>query len=141
ATGLQIVREAFGTATTAFLATGRNFPDALAATGAAGALSAPLILVDGLRPTVSAEVMQELVRLGVTDVVLTGSASVLSSGIEAQLRAQFSVTRLGGADRYATAALINDEHFGLAPPDTMFLATGGNFPDALAGAALAGLLR
>ena len=51
------------------------------------------------------------------------------------------VTVTGDADRYATAALMNSHFFPNGSTDTMFLATGTNFPDALAGAALAGRLE
>ncbi len=45
-------------------------------------------------------------------------------------------TRLAGSDRYATAAAISAANYGPGVP--VFVATGLNFPDALAGAALAG---
>jgi putative cell wall-binding protein len=45
------------------------------------------------------------------------------------------VTRLAGADRYATAAAISAASFG-AGAATAYVATGATFPDALAGAAL-----
>jgi putative cell wall-binding protein len=47
------------------------------------------------------------------------------------------VTRLGGADRYATAAAISKATFAAGVP-VVYIATGQNFPDALAGAAAAG---
>ena len=43
------------------------------------------------------------------------------------------VTRLAGADRYATAATISKSRFG-GGAGTAFIATGATFPDALAGA-------
>src|SRR5690606_8244912 len=45
-----------------------------------------------------------------------------------------------GADRYETAALINNAFFSPASTSTMFLATGKDFPDGLAGGAVAGRL-
>lgn len=141
ATGLHIVDSTFKAATTAFIATGRAFPDALAATGAAGATGAPVILVDGARAVVPANTLATLKRLGVTRVVIAGGTGAVSSGIASQLSRSFSVTRLGGADRYATASAINDRFFADSTSDTLFLSTGQNFPDALAGAALAGALK
>lgn len=44
--GLTIVNATFASADTAMIATGRSFPDTLAATGAAGKADAPVILVD-----------------------------------------------------------------------------------------------
>src|SRR5690606_30986083 len=123
-TGLAIVGSAFDSAGTAFIATGRTFPDALAATGAAGSQGSPVILVDGVASRVSGDVLAALDRLGVSKIVIAGGPGAVSAGIEQQLGSRYSVERYGGADRYATAALINDAHFGSAPPDTMFLATG-----------------
>lgn len=141
ATGLRIVSEAFPSAATAFIASGRTFPDALAASGAAGAGQAPVILVDGTRPSVTAQTLTALGGLGVGRVAIAGSAAVVSSGIEAQLRSQgYTVTRYGGSDRYATAALINRAFFPAGSSANVFLANGLGFADALAGAALAGRL-
>ena len=139
ATGLQIVNGTFTSSTTAILATGRSFPDALAATGVAGTLNAPVILIDGVKTTLTTATLSTLSSLGVTKVILAGGTGVVSRGIETQLRNNgYTVTRYGGADRYATAALLNNAYFPKGSTETMFLATGTNFPDALAGAAMAG---
>ncbi|GAA1752753.1 cell wall-binding repeat-containing protein [Agromyces humatus] len=140
-TGLAITRSAFTTADHAIVATGRAFPDALAATGAAGARNAPVMLVDGTRPTVSAATLAELERLGVSSISIAGGTGAVSDGIHAQLTARgYSVTRYGGATRYDTAAIINGAYFGAGSATSTFLATGVDFPDAIAGAALAGQL-
>jgi len=140
-TGLQIVNGTFSSSTTAILATGRSFPDALAATGVAGTLNAPVILVDGVKSTLTSATLTTLSSLGVKNVIIAGGTGVVSKGIVTQLQGKgYNVTRYGGADRYATAALMNSHFFPKGSSDTMFLATGTNFPDALAGAALAGRL-
>jgi putative cell wall-binding protein len=138
-TGLKIVSGIFGTSTTAILASGRAFPDALAATGVAGKLKAPVVLVDGAQSTIPSATLDQLVRMGVTRVIIAGGTGAVSSGIQSQLTKRgYTVTRYGGADRYATAALINNAYFPHGSTDTMLLANGANFPDGLAGAALAG---
>ncbi|MFD6053092.1 cell wall-binding repeat-containing protein [Agromyces sp. NPDC060279] len=140
-TGRAIVSEVFPASGTVFLATGASFPDALAATGAAGARQAPVLLVPGTSTSLDAPTMATIAGLGAHEVVLVGGTGVVSSGIETQLgRAGLSVVRYGGASRYDTAAEINTAYFPRGSTDTMFLATGTNFPDALAGAALAGRL-
>ena len=140
-TGNTVVEKVFPSATRAFIATGRTFPDALAATGAAGASSSPVILVDGMKPTVPSESITLLSRLGVRQVTIVGGPGAVSSTIEAQLSRTFSTTRIGGTSRYDTAARINDAHFAPSTAPAAFIATGLNFPDALAGAALAGRLK
>lgn len=140
-TGLAIVENFFTDSSVAFVATGASFPDALAATGAAGKEKAPVILVDGTKPALNAETLRVLSNLGVRSIAIAGGTGVVSSGIERQLaNNDFVVTRYGGINRYETAALINEAYFGPGSTDTLFLATGANFPDALAGAALAGQL-
>ncbi|NEN04581.1 hypothetical protein G3T36_01720 [Diaminobutyricibacter tongyongensis] len=139
ATADAIIRTAFASADHAIIATGRSFPDALAATGAAGARHAPIILVDGTQPTVSKTTLDRLATIGATTISIAGGASVVSSGIQAQLtRAGMTVTRYGGATRYETAALLNAAYFAAGSSSTSFLATGLDFADALAAGALAG---
>ncbi|WP_149084923.1 MULTISPECIES: cell wall-binding repeat-containing protein [Microbacterium] len=137
-TGNALVRRVFPQAAHAFIATGRTFPDALAATGAAGAISAPVILVDGTRNSLPAETRDLLAALGVSAVTIVGGTGAVSGGIESELANTHDVRRLGGAGRFDTAALINDSFFAPGSASAAFLATGQNFPDALAGAALAG---
>ncbi|WP_040424774.1 cell wall-binding repeat-containing protein, partial [Agromyces subbeticus] len=49
-----------------------------------------------------------------------------------------AVTRLAGSDRYATSVAISKSQFGPGVP-VAFIASGANFPDALAGAPAAGI--
>ncbi|KRB37775.1 cell wall-binding repeat-containing protein [Microbacterium sp. Root180] len=138
-TGQSIVSSIFPSSSTVFLATGASFPDALAATGAAGARSAPVLLVKGTAGTLDADALASLSNLGATNVVIAGGTGVVSNGIQSQLNnLGYNVSRFGGASRYDTAALINSAFFPSGSSSTMFLATGTNFPDALAGAAMAG---
>ncbi|WP_344202592.1 cell wall-binding repeat-containing protein [Pseudolysinimonas kribbensis] len=123
-----------------FIATGNNFPDALSAGPAAGSIGAPVILVNGLLPALDSETRRLLLDLGTTDVDIAGGPGSVSPGIEASLDDLMGgsrhVHRYTGATRYEAAAAIGAEFF--PDPETVFLATGANFPDALAGAPLAG---
>lgn len=142
ATSLAIVKATFSTPASAFIATGASFPDALAASGAAGGRGAPVILVDGSKPSLSPAALQALSDLGVTDVTIAGGTGAVSAGIEQQLRTAVPVVnRYGGASRYDTALQINNAFYPAGSTDTLFLATGTAFPDALSGAALAGQLH
>ena len=141
ATGRAVVRSTFTAADHAMIATGRNFPDALAASGAAGAREAPVVLVDGAKSTVDSATLAQLRSLGVTSVAIAGGPGAVSTAIQSQLSAAgYAVTRFGGASRYQTAALINRAYFPTGSSTSTILATGADFPDALAGAALAGRL-
>ncbi|KQX05557.1 MULTISPECIES: cell wall-binding repeat-containing protein [unclassified Leifsonia] len=141
ATGLAILKAAFTRSEHAIIATGRTFPDALAASGAAGAMRAPVVLVDGAVSTVPPATMAALAKLGVTSVAIAGGTGAVSDGIRRQLqKAGYAVKRYGGTTRYDTAALVNQAYFPAGSSSTTFLATGLDFPDALAAAALAGRL-
>ncbi|MER3388877.1 MAG: cell wall-binding repeat-containing protein [Microcella sp.] len=145
-TSRLLVDDAFPSASDAFIATGANFPDALAATAAAAKKSAPVILVDGTASSVPSATRSLIGSggLGVTDVYIAGGTAVVSNGVSSSLAgidSVSSVTRLGGADRYATSVLINSELFvtqDVGDDPNAFFAVGTGFADALAGAALAG---
>ncbi|WP_173924479.1 cell wall-binding repeat-containing protein [Agromyces sp. Marseille-P2726] len=138
-TARLLVDEAFSTVTEAFIATGRDFPDALAASAAAGRLGAPVYLVDGLSPSLRPGTVEALAALGAWTVRIAGGSGAVSAAIEQELAANgFAVLRHEGLDRFQTAAAINAAVFGGTKPTSAFLATGGDFADALAGAALAG---
>ncbi|MBG6056934.1 putative cell wall-binding protein [Cryobacterium sp. MP_M5] len=134
-----INQNAFGAgAKTAFIATGANFPDALSASAVAGGVAKPVVLVDGAATGLNAATRDLLGALGVTAAVIAGGSPSVSTGIERDLGALLgsaSVTRLSGADRYATSAAVNRASFTSAP--TAYFAAGTGFADGLAGAALA----
>lgn len=135
ATSQAIARDAFPTATTAYVATGLGFADALAAGPAASAAGGPVVLVPGGNATVDAATLDLLDELGVSQVVIAGGTGVVSAGIATQLDVPYLVTRNAGADRYATAVAINEYAFTVET--RAFLATGEGFADALTGAAMA----
>ncbi|MGM7677757.1 cell wall-binding repeat-containing protein [Microbacterium sp. A94] len=120
----------------AYLAVGSNYPDALAAAPAAIKQGATVIPVRGAKP--DAQLLSLLQKKGVKQITLVGSTGVIPSSFEQSLRSKgFSVTRLGGQDRYATAEAIAKKVFPGAQ-EKAFIATGSNFADALAAAPLAG---
>lgn len=120
----------------AYVATGDLFPDALAAGPAAVANDGPILLTDPR--TLPAATAAELQRLAPAKIVILGGPAAVSSGVEQELRkfTSGSVSRLAGSNRFDTAAVISTT----LPnnPQTIYLATGDNFPDALAGVPLAG---
>ncbi|MBT8207243.1 MAG: hypothetical protein HKN07_10490 [Acidimicrobiia bacterium] len=117
-----------------YVATGSDFPDALTAGPVAAANDAPVLLVaaDSV-PTATAA---ELDRLNPTSIVVLGGSGVVTDDVVEILEEGWApVTRLFGADRYATAAAISASEFspGIA---TVYIGTGADFPDALAAAPL-----
>ena len=123
----------------AYIATGATFPDALSASAAAGSVDAPVILVYGLAATLDSQTRQLLIDLGVTEIRIAGGPASVSPGIETGLRnvpGVTTVSRLSGDDRFVVSGATNRAAFTSA--DTVFIASGYTFPDALAGAAVAG---
>jgi|GEM_PF-6922710 len=141
ATSRQIAEKGFlvGSTTSVFIATGADFPDALSASAAAGDSGMPVVLVNGNGTGIDTDTQALFATLGVTDVYIAGGTGVVSVSVENALKAivgSEKVVRLAGGNRYATSVAINSAFFGAA--DTVFLATGLGYADALAGAALAG---
>ncbi|MEA3055380.1 MAG: serine protease Do, partial [Actinomycetota bacterium] len=92
----------FAGATTAILATGQNFPDALAASGVAGSKApAPIVLTESNNYTKEAK--DALKALKVTNVIIVGGTAAVSDAVKNAVAADgYTVTRLAGNDRYAT---------------------------------------
>ena len=136
-TSRLIAQYAFEGSESAFIATGRNFPDALSAGAAAGSMNAPILLVDGKANDADAGTLAELDRLGARNVYLLGDQASMSNGIELDFDNEgLVVHRFAGSDRFQTAVLVNQAIF-QGPVPRMFIASGMKFPDALSASALA----
>lgn len=128
---------------TAFVATGENFPDALGASPLAAAANWPIYLTaaDSLTPAS----LSSMKAQGVTNALILGSTRAVSSGVQTSLNTALGgsshTTRLQGTNRYETAAVIAqygvDHVYGLGW-NGVAIATGENYPDALAGGVLQG---
>ena len=140
-TGAAIVEEAWDglTVPEVFIATGRNYPDALSAGAVAAGEGIPVILVDGNLASVPASTLALITELAPAQITIAGGTGVVSAGIMSQLTTTFGsaeVRRLAGANRYATSTAINLDAY--PTNGGVIFATGGGFADALAGATLAG---
>jgi putative cell wall-binding protein len=115
----------------AYVATGLNYPDALAGGPAAALSGGPVLLTD---PRDLPQVIRdELERLDPDRIVVLGGSGAVSSRVSGQLQAYTSapVERLQGADRFATAVAVSRATFSPGV-GAAFVATGASFPDALA---------
>jgi putative cell wall-binding protein len=123
---------------TAFVATGLNFPDALGASPLAAAAGWPIYLANPNQGN-NAGLVSVMRAAGVDDAILLGGANVVSDSIRLALGTTYE-TRLSGANRYDTAVVVAT--YGVANAglgwNMVALATGENFPDALAGGVLQG---
>jgi putative cell wall-binding protein/Tol biopolymer transport system component len=131
ATAAALARSAFFEgATSAYIATGEQFADALAGVPAAGEDGAPLLLVTASAvPQVTHDALRDL---GVERAVVLGGQAAVSDAVLAELREVVAdVQRIAGADRFATSAAVSATTREAA--DTVYVATGLDYPDALAG--------
>lgn len=118
----------------AFIATGANFPDALGASPIAAAGRAPILLAPPNGTPYLPDEVDYAIILGGTGAV----TSVTEGAVEALLGAT-NVDRVGGSDRYETAAKVADFGVDIGMQwEGVGLATGVAFPDALSGGAMLG---
>jgi putative cell wall-binding protein len=113
----------------AFIATGENFPDALAGAAAAAKEGGPVLLVH--QNSIPGKVADELTRLQPGRIVILGGTAAVSNGVATTLDqyTNGTVTREDGSDRYDTAAKTSHDTF--ASSQLVYIATGQDFPDAL----------
>ena len=122
-----------------YIASGAGWADALSAAPAAAVQGGALLLTDPdqLFPVTSAEIT----RLAPKKVVVVGSELTVSAAVYRQIDAVAgTVVRIGGTDRYDTSRRIVADAFPAGSAEDVFLATGGNFPDALSVGPVAGRL-
>lgn len=138
-------------AETVLVATGLNFPDALAASFlAGGTVDAPILLVE--REAVPAETRDAIEQLDPANVVVLGGSDAVADATVQELRdlrGEDNVEVIGGATRIETAAMIARQggQVGTAPDlgdpasdadlTTAIVARADDFPDALAAGPLA----
>lgn len=137
----------------AFLASGFAFPDALTAAPVAGIDEAPILLTgrDALPEPVAALIDEA----DIDEVVVVGGPAAVGPGVVQDLQEHgVAVTRLAGGTRFATARAVGDwasAELACQPveaqdppcldPSGLLVARGDDFPDALAGGALAAARR
>lgn len=127
-----------------YIASGRVFPDALSATPAAVKGESPVLLVDGQENAFTPAEMALITSRKVISVAFLGGTNTISAALGASFDYDSSYVpmRIGGADRYFVSSGVAHRAFVTKAPmtaDTVYIATGANFPDALAGGVLAGL--
>ena len=133
-TAVEISKNGWETADTVVIATGNNFPDALAGVPLAYKYDAPILLTN---KRLSASVTSELQRLHAKKAIILGGPNAVSGYTEDQLEGMgMEIQRIAGEDRFETAAFISA--FLHSKADTAVVVNGLNFPDALSSASYAG---
>ncbi|MFE6965148.1 cell wall-binding repeat-containing protein [Agromyces sp. NPDC057679] len=141
-TSRRIIAAAFDEVPAIWVATGTNFPDALAASAAGAVDGLPVLIIDGTSTRYDLGVTETLLQTGAKHVAIAGGTGVVSAQQAKWIddRAGITVTRFAGADRYQTALKINQAVWDPNQWSSVyaFLVNGTKFPDALSGAPLAG---
>jgi len=134
-TAIKISQKGWNSAQTVILCEYNDFPDSIAATPFAVSLNAPILLTRG--EAIDPRVIQELQRLSPKKVILLGGTACLQPAIETELTEELLIDweRIGGFDRYETSVLLAKK----LSSDSLILANGDDFPDALSAATFAGI--
>ena len=132
ATAAAVTKLTFPTAGTIYVAAGTGFADALSAGAPGGILRRPVLLTG--QSQLPAASRDEITRLADPDIIVLGGPAVVSNAVIEALDSLTtgSVRRVSGANRYTTSVAVSVDSFAAA--DTVFLATGTAFPDALSAA-------
>ena len=111
------------------------FPDALVAAPLSHKLNAPILLTP--KGGVDAKVLQEIKRLGATNIIILGGVGALSSQVATDLQSAGlnNLERIFGYDQFETAQKVADR---VGSKGQVILASGEQYPDALSIAAYAG---
>ena len=116
----------------AIVATGTGFKDALAASGLAGVLNAPLILTDG--KSLSSQAKEVIQKLKIDKIYIAGGEFAISKSVENELAklVKNNIVRCAGANSAATSAELAKKGKGSWSGDnTAIIATNKSFKDAL----------
>jgi len=133
-TSISASNKGWSSADTVILDESSDYPDAIAATPLAVKLDAPILLTKGT--ALDSRVILEMQRLKAKKVILLGGKACLTSAIETKLNElKLPYERIGGYDRYETSTLIASK----LQSDSVIVAYGDDFPDALASASFAGI--
>lgn len=126
-------RKTTTTVDTAYVATGRTFPDALAVSPISAKTGRPVLLTDSAR--LSASTASAIRDLGIKHVIILGGTASVSQGVAHELAATgASVERIAGPNRYDTALAIANHGVGVGLGwNNVGIASGEVFPDALSG--------
>jgi len=136
ATAAAVATDTFGTSPVAVITTGERFPDALSGAYVAGLSRAPVVLTR--QASLPPATLKALETMRTARVVIVGGTDAVSDAVESDLQGRGITTeRVAGADRYDTAARAAGRAGPVGPGSiggarTAIVASGENFPDALA---------
>ncbi len=118
-----------------------NVVDALAASGFAGVMDAPILLVDNRHASVPQGTLSAINELGADKAYIIGGTAAVNEGIEEELNSRLhrGTERISepGTNRYDTAALVARRVLNQQPANTAIIAGGYAEVDSLIAGPLA----
>ncbi|MCM8711276.1 cell wall-binding repeat-containing protein [Clostridium sp. SYSU_GA19001] len=128
-----LIAEQLSSTGKAVITTGGDFADALSISPIAASEGMPILLSE--KNVLPNGVKEYLNKINVTKTYLIGGTGVIGASVESSVPAP---ERLAGNNRYETNYSVINKFKDVLNFNSIFVATGKNFPDALAGSALAG---
>lgn len=126
------IAEQIGSSKQVVIATGEDFPDALSIAPIAAMKGMPILLTE--RDFIPNEITPYLKSNSFTNTYVIGGAGVISDSVLSKLQ---NPVRISGNNRYDTNMAVINQFKSDLNQSTVYMATGDNFPDALACSALA----
>lgn len=126
------VAKYLGTGTEIVIATGNDFPDALSIASIAASKGMPIVLTD--KDSIPKNVKQYIYSRNITRSYVIGGPGAIGESVFNELP---NPQRIAGSDRYQTNIEVLNKFLPFVDFNTTYVATGLDFPDALAGSALA----
>lgn len=129
--------KAYSSSKYVLIASGTTFADSIAAAGLAGALACPILLTE--KDSLHSATANAMSRLGASSAIILGGEAVIGSGAYNAIKSKVSnITRLAGDTRYGTQMKVWS--YGVSNKlwqgDTVYIATGEAFADALSASPL-----
>jgi len=133
----RLVAEQVGTTSHAItVVSGEGFPDAVSAASFSAKRGMPVLLTaQSALSTATAKFITDH-DAAITSAVVVGGTGAVSATAAGTLGKHATVTRVSGADRYATSLAVLKKYWNSGTV-TPYVASATNFPDALAAGALA----
>ncbi|WP_052246091.1 cell wall-binding repeat-containing protein [Clostridium tyrobutyricum] len=135
-TAAKVATANFTTSENVVLVSGEGYADSVSASVLAKKLNAPIVLTGS--KTLDANAKSAIETLKAKNVYIIGGTGSISASIETGLKSDYTVTRLGGQDRYATNLAIANKLVDLGVSKSNIIAVAGTgFADALSVAPVA----
>ncbi|MDD7794478.1 cell wall-binding repeat-containing protein [Clostridium sp. 'White wine YQ'] len=129
-TAVEISKAGWTSSQNVVLAYAYDFPDALSGVPLALLKDAPILLTD--KTSIPTSTMNEIKRLNASNIYILGSSGVVSDSVQNSLTSTgYTVTRLGGIDRFETSLKIADKVNSSNSSHTAVISIFDNYPDAL----------